>query len=79
MEELLTKGALKEGFFALLFISLLIYQIRENRYHLNKAEERENKLISFLDEMKEQYAALTRHYERLSEDVAVLKDRLDRR
>jgi chromosome segregation ATPase len=77
IEDIFMKGATKEGFFAILFVGLFIYQIREHRNHLNKAEERENRLISFLEDMKEQFASLTRQYERLSDDVEEIRKKMN--
>jgi uncharacterized protein YoxC len=74
MEDVLMKGALKEGFFALLFVGLLLYQMKENRTSLNKAEERENRLISFIEGMKEEFTGLTRQFERLSDQFERLSD-----
>jgi predicted nucleic acid-binding Zn-ribbon protein len=79
LEEILTGKALKEGFFAALFVGLLVWQMKEYRRLFNRADEREDKLISFLDKMKEEFAGLTRQYERLSDDVAELKNRIDRK
>lgn len=79
MEEIFTRGALKEGFFAILFVGILIYQMKEYRRLFDKADEREAKLTNFLENMKEQFAGLTRQYERLSNDVEDLKNKLERR
>jgi|APAga8741244001_1050109.scaffolds.fasta_scaffold80433_1 hypothetical protein len=56
----------KETVFAVLFIWLFFRQIKQS-------EERENKLYSFLDAMKEEFASLVKHYERLSNDVEDIK------
>lgn len=72
----LTDVTLKEGIFAVLFVALLIYQLRETKSLLTKAEQREDKLTAFLADMKEQFAGLTKQYEKLSNDVAEVKNKI---
>lgn len=79
IEEILMRTASSQGFFAVLFVGMLIYQLHENKINQEKAEAREEKLTRFLDDMKEQFAALVRQYERLSDDVEDIKEKLDRR
>lgn len=78
MEELLVNGAGREGFFAVLFIALFVYQLKENRRTMDKAEEREEKLTSFLEEMKDEFSRLGRQYERLADDVDEIRRKIDR-
>lgn len=77
MEQSILSGAFKEGLFALLFVFLLLYQLKENKANMEKAEEREEKLLSFLDEMKEQFSRLTKQYERLSDDVERIRKKIE--
>lgn len=55
--------------FAILFIYLFFKQLRNS-------EVRENKLYSFLDNMKDEFAKLVKQYERLSNDVEDIKEEL---
>ena len=66
METLLLEFGLKDGIFVAMFIWLLIYV-------LNTSRERENKLYSFLDGMKMEFAKLVSSYESLAKDVGDLK------
>lgn len=69
MEQLILEFGLKDGLFAGLFIWLLIHV-------MNTSKERENKLYNFLDEMKGEFAKLVGSYEKLTEDVAEIRDEL---
>lgn len=71
MEQLLMEFGLKDGIFVGMFIWLLIYV-------LNTSKERENKLYNFLDGMKTEFAKLVGSYEKLSQDVAEIKEELER-
>ncbi|KTS84422.1 hypothetical protein NS115_03550 [Paenibacillus jamilae] len=67
MDQNLIDAALKDGLWAVLFVSLYLYQLKD-------AKTRENKLMNFIDEISAQFEALARQYERLSEDVRTIKD-----
>jgi hypothetical protein len=69
-EQFLTQIGLKEGVFAGLFIWLLYRQMKQS-------EIREEKLYSFLDGMKAEFAKLVGSYEQLSNDVAEIREDLD--
>lgn len=69
METLLLEFGLKDGVFVGLFIWLLIYV-------LNTSKDRENKLYTFLDDMKVEFAKLVGSYESLSKDVADIREEL---
>ncbi|MCY8048439.1 BhlA/UviB family holin-like peptide [Bacillus haynesii] len=70
MEQSIINALLsKDTVFAVLFIWLFFRQIRQS-------EERENKLYTFLDNMKEEFAKLVKHYQRLSNDVEDIKEEL---
>lgn len=71
IEELLLNAGLEKGVFAILFI-WLFYSERK------KSEEREDKLTSFLEGMREEFAKLVGSYERLTDDVSDIKARLDK-
>lgn len=70
MEQSIISALLsKETVFAVLFIWLFFRQIRQS-------ETRENKLYTFLDNMKDEFAKLVKQYERLSNDVEDIKEEL---
>ncbi|MCS0827456.1 BhlA/UviB family holin-like peptide [Cytobacillus firmus] len=70
MEQLLLEFGLKDGIFVGLFIWLLIYTFK-------KSDAREDKLYTFLDDMKVEFAKLVGSYEKLSNDVAEIKEDLE--
>lgn len=70
IEEFLLNAGLKDGVFAVLFI-WLFYTERQN------SQAREDKLTSFLEGMREEFAKLVASYERLTDDVSDIKSRLD--
>lgn len=78
VEDMILKAATNQGFFAVLFVAMLVYQLRENKMNQEKAEKREEKLTNFLDDMKNQFASLVRQYERLSDDVEDIRKKIDR-
>lgn len=70
MEQVLMEFGLQEGIFTFLFI-YLFWSERTN------AKEREDKLYSFLTEMKDEFAKLVDNYESLASDVSEIRERLD--
>lgn len=70
MEQLLLEFGLKDGIFVGLFIWMLIYVLKTTK-------SREDKLFSFLDDMKVQFAKLVGNYESLSKDVSHIRKELD--
>ena len=69
IEELLLEFGLKDGIFVGMFVWLLIYVLKTSK-------EREEKLYTFLDEMKQQFAKLVGNYQSLSKDVSDIKDEI---
>ncbi|MFS0841180.1 BhlA/UviB family holin-like peptide [Paenibacillus sp. 1P03SA] len=67
MDQTIIDAALKDGLWAVLFVSLFLYNLKESK-------TRENKLMNFIDEISKQFEALAKQYERLSEDVRTIKD-----
>ncbi len=59
---MLLELASRESLFAVMFVALFIYQIVDSR-------KREERLMSFMDDITKQFETLARQYERLSEDV----------
>ncbi len=61
--------ASKEGLFAVMFVVLFVYQILDSR-------RREERLMSFIDDITKQFELLATQYEKLAEDVNDIKDNL---
>lgn len=77
----------KQGLWAVLYVSLFFYTLRESKrredrlredYQQLRTEnrERENKLTTFLTDITKQYERLATGVERLSVDVDEIKDEL---
>lgn len=79
MDQNLVNAALKDGLWALLFVSLYMYQLNESRRNQDEAKSRENKMMTFIDEISAQFEKLARQYEKLSEDVRTIKDDISAR
>lgn len=73
MEEIILTVGQSQGVWALLFIFMLIHQLKENKQTREDSIERENKLINFLNEMSANYERLTSQYTKLAEDVDYIK------
>ncbi|UDY80751.1 holin [Geobacillus phage GR1] len=69
MEQALMELGLKDGIFVALFVWLLIYVLKTSK-------ERENKLYTFLDDMKNEFRKLVGSYENLSKDVREIRQEL---
>jgi hypothetical protein len=72
MEQLLLEFGLKDGVFAGITIWLLVYTLKTS-------SNREDKLYTFLDDMKVQFAKLVGNYESLSRDVTDIKEELHKK
>ncbi|QGG47660.1 BhlA/UviB family holin-like peptide [Heliorestis convoluta] len=79
MEQSLLKAALEQGLWALLFVSLYLYQLNESRRLQADAKEREVKLTNFLQDMTRQFELLAMQYERLSDNVQEIKSEIRER
>lgn len=66
----------KESIFTVLFVFMLFRQIKHSEQQEARSREREDKLTSFLDGMKDEFANLVKQYERLSEDVEDIKNQI---
>jgi uncharacterized protein YoxC len=66
MEQTLVELASKDGLFAVLFVVLLIYQIADSR-------KREERLMTFIEEISKQFETLANQYEHLADDVQEIK------
>lgn len=80
MEAILAEMAGSNGIWATLFITLFLYQIKENKTArvrhetlLDESHKREHKLIDFLHDMSSNFEKLTSQYERLADDVDYIK------
>lgn len=69
MEELITRGALEQGLWAVLFVSLYFYQLRESK-------RREERLMNFIDEITLKFESIDRRTDKISCDVADIKAEL---
>lgn len=69
MEQILLEFGMKDGIFVAMFIWLLIYVLKTSG-------ERENRLYTFLDDMKVEFAKLVGSYESLSKDVTEIRQEL---
>ncbi len=78
MEQTLLSEAAKQGIWALLFISLFIYQLKESRRREEDSKKREERLQNFINEMGESLKHLSFQYERLAGDVEDIKDAFPR-
>lgn len=75
----LVRFAAEQGFWTLLFVSLFIYVLRESK-------SREERLMSFLDgitqqfnDIAEQFKRLSWQYDRIAKDVEEIKSDLRKR
>jgi F0F1-type ATP synthase membrane subunit b/b' len=64
------------GIFAVLFVSLFYYQLKESRRLLDKAETREDKLTGFLTDITKQFEKLANQYDGICEDLSEMKQEL---
>lgn len=69
IDDQLFNIGVQDGIFAGLFIWLLLKQMKQS-------EAREEKLYNFLEDMKAEFAKLVGSYERLSNDVAEIREEL---
>lgn len=76
MESEIIKTAIEQGLWAVLFVSLYFYQLRQNENQRKEAREREDKLTSFITDISKQFEGLVRQYERISEDIEDIKQDL---
>jgi len=76
MEDIIIKEAIQQGLWATLFVSLYLYQLSQARENDKRSQSREDKLTTFITDMSRQFETLTRSYERLSEDVKDIRDKL---
>lgn len=69
MEQLLLSLLSKEGIFAILFVGLLVFVIRD-------AKAREQRLMDLVENITARFEELTKHYEKLADDVDEIRDDL---
>ncbi|WP_092474325.1 BhlA/UviB family holin-like peptide [Desulfotruncus arcticus] len=65
--------AFKEGLWAVLFVSLYYYQLRESRRLQDEAKQREDKLTAFIHDITKQFELLTEQYRKIADDVNDIK------
>lgn len=68
LEQEILKIAASQGPWAVLFVALFYYVLRENA-------KREERLLSCLDKLGEQYESLSRDIGEVKDDVKELKER----
>jgi hypothetical protein len=71
MEQILTDLLSKEGIFAVLFVVLFVWVMRDSK-------QREERLMTFIEDISKQYEKLADAHERLTEDVKEIKDKLNK-
>ncbi|QMV41845.1 BhlA/UviB family holin-like peptide [Cohnella cholangitidis] len=76
MEQSMIESATQQGIWAVLFISLYLYQLREGKRRESESKTREEKLTDFISEMLKQFEGLSRQYENISDDVQEIKSEL---
>lgn len=83
----LLKEAAKQGIWAILYVSLFVYTLRESRIRENnlreeykelrqESQKRESILTNFINEITKQFERLATGVERLTMDVDDIKDEL---
>lgn len=73
LEETVARYAIKEGLWAILFVSLYYYQLKESRRLQDEAKQREDKLTAFIHDITKQFEALADQYKCMAEDVNDIK------
>ncbi|WP_167747182.1 BhlA/UviB family holin-like peptide [Cohnella luojiensis] len=73
IEDLVVREAFEQGVWAVLFVSLYLHHLKENKCSRLEALEREEKLMLYIEDMSEQFENLTKQYEDLSKDVGDIK------
>jgi hypothetical protein len=69
MEDSIIKAAIEQGLWAALFVTLYFYQLRESK-------KREDRLMNFIDGITEKFEAIDRRTEKISCDVAEIKQEM---
>lgn len=72
-EQSILEIAAKQGIWALLFITLYLYQLRESRRREQESNEREKILTNFINNISKQFEGLVRQYETISRDLQEIK------
>lgn len=73
IEDIVLRTAYEQGVWAVLFVSLYLHQLKENKCHRLEALEREEKLMHYIEDMSEQFESLSKQYEDLSKDVGDIR------
>jgi hypothetical protein len=75
-ESELIKAALQQGLWAVLFVSLYVYQLKDSRRLQDEARVREEKLTGFITDITKQFENLARQFENMSNDISEIKDEI---
>lgn len=76
MELVVIESAAKQGIWAVLFISLYFYQLKEGRRRESESQAREAQLTSSIREISTQYEGLVLRYQLLAEEIKEMKNEL---
>ena len=69
VEELITRAAVEQGIWAILFVSLFFYQLKESK-------RREERLMAFIDDIAQQFKILDSRTNKISCDLDDIKHQL---
>lgn len=69
MEDGILKVALEQGLWAVLFVSLYFYQLRESK-------NREERLMGFIDRITAQFESLDKRTDKIASDVTEIKQEI---
>ena len=72
MEDAILNGALEQGIWAMLFVSLYLYQLKDSR-------RREDRLMAFIDDIAQQFKILDSRTSKISCDIDDIKKQLKSR
>ena len=69
MDAIITKAAVEQGIWAIMFVSLFFYQLKESKH-------REERLMAFIDDIAQQFKILDSRTTKISCDLDDIKKQL---
>ena len=72
MDTVVIEAALEQGIWAVMFVSLFFYQLRESKH-------REERLMAFIDDIAQQFKILDSRTTKISSDLDDIKHQLKSR
>ena len=72
MDAIITKAAIEQGIWAILFVTLFLYQLKESKH-------REERLMAFIDDIAQQFKLLDSRTSKISCDLDDIKKQLKSR